>query len=146
MLFDIENIILEYANIKREDDEYINYCNLCKKHKLLDMKCMDIEFYEIKISFIFDTLFDSFYIKNYSNFQSLILNSDIEECENYNRLIWITNSLYIEEFWEEEKNTEENTISNRIKYREFLDKNFIYLERRAINICDKCENKKIKLD
>ena len=168
LIRDLENIILKYADIKttnfdnnykhsftprRRWSSYMNYCNLCKKYKCEKMATLDIKFYQIKLSFVMENVLnrDNYTRYHYKNFQRILTNSPIvPEKDDITKYGWVTNSLYIDEYWMNENriNEEEDIRSDRIRFYEFMEENFMYIEERCMNFCKRCrmENRKIKLE
>ena len=153
MIPDLNNIVLEFAQIKRSKNRYLNYCNRCYKYKCEKMKNIDILFYQIKLTFILEKIFHGGDIN--AEFQEIIQRSDIQPFKNENNDIiktsgWVANSIDIENYWFKLHNlkTVEDIIMYRSNYLEFVNENFEFLEERNINFCDKCwlDGKKIKLD
>ena len=149
LIQDIRNIVLEYADIKNDNGEFLNYCNLCKTYKKEKMICLDLIFYQIKLSFILDSFFNES-IKEIS-FEKIISKSSIlPEDGKIHRYGWVTNSLYIEDYWYSLHNMRsiDDLIMLRLDYVEFLNKNFLLLEERCMNICKSCkeQDRKIKID
>lgn len=140
MIQDLENIIFKYANVK----DFSNKCDLCKKFKHQKMLTLDIIFYQIKLSFILDHLFDSKFKEK--SFQQIMNNVEFVKSDDtvMNRYGWVTNSYYIDTFY----NREFGTKQSRLDYYTFLNKNFDFIEERNMNICMKCKNddRKIKID
>ena len=146
---------MEYAQIKKCNQKYFNYCNRCHKYKYEEMKNADIIFYQIKLSFVLDKVFHG---NIDSAFQEIITKSEIQPFSDGNiiddggikRSGWITNSMDIENYWFKVNNliTVQDIIMNRSSYLEFINENFELLEERSINFCNKCwlSGKKIKLD
>lgn len=142
LIRDLLNIVNDYADIK----DCCNRCNICNKYKNEKMRVLDIVFYEIKLSFILDRVFNKGMSRDYSNFEKIVSSSKIMS-NDYSSYGWVTNSLDIEEYWYKEKN-QNNYSLNRLEYYEFLNDNFILLEERCVTVCDSCktDNRKIKLD
>ena len=136
---ELENMICEYANIKMDKKGIYNYCNLCKNYKSEPMLCLDIMFYQINISFILN----SFFNKDIK-FMDMMNKSEIlpRGEEDMNRYGWVINSIELDEWYEQ------NVNGTRLDYYEFLNKHFLFINERSMNICRKCrdEKKKIKMD
>lgn len=139
---DLENIVLEYANIKKINNKYLNKCNLCSEYKKQYMKSLDLGFYLINLSFVWN--------KYYNHFQDTNFQKMLEFCEITETMTgFVINSLYIEEYWlKNKKNSIEDILCNRIEYYDFLSNNFEFIEKRNLNICNKCliSKKKIKYE
>jgi hypothetical protein len=147
---ELKKIVLEYALIKNENDDYLNYCNLCKEYKNERMCCNDLIFYQIKVSFILDTFFINNSIKEIA-FEKIINNSSIlPEDGMINKYGWVTNSMYIEDYWFSINNIIriDEMRMLRLDYLDFLNDNFVFLEERCVTICKQCkdEKRKIKID
>lgn len=143
----LDNIVLEYANIKKDNNSFLNYCNRCNKHKHKKMKNVDVIFYQIKLSFILTHVFSNTSMK--PAFKRIIQRSEIQttvlDLERYG---WVTNSLDIDNYWFSLSgiNTIEDIRKNRSNYLEFINNNFELIEERNINFCDECCGKKLKMD
>jgi len=161
MIPDLTNIILAFAQVKKKDEDYLNRCNRCYKYKCEEMKNVDVIFYQIKLTFILDKLFNGASNSITPEFQEIIERSEIKLFEDQEppqiiphiipkRSGWIANSIDIENYWFKLNNliTVQDIIMNRNDYLEFVNKNFEFLEERNINFCSKCwlDGKKIKLD
>lgn len=153
MIPDLNNIVLEFAKIKKDKNKYLNYCNKCYKYKCEEMKNVDLMFYQIKLSFVLEKVFHGAIDKH---FQEILKNSEIQttllEPSSYSmdRFGWVTNSMEMENYWYKINNlrTVEDIMMNRPSYLEFITENFIFIGDRNFCFCSECwlNGKKIKLD
>lgn len=138
MLSVLYNIIFEYADVKKDEDKFLNCCNQCGTYKHQKMMNIDIRFYQIKLSFILEHVFStSSLIK--PAFQRIIERSEIQTTRfDHTRYGWITNSIDIDNYWFSLRHI------NRRNYIEFVNNNFDFIEERNINFCNNCWSNKDK--